>query len=95
MRESAPKRILALRRKSSDIGHDGVLGRHSWSFRRIAEALGVHQQTVARCVRLAEAGARTGHYARRPQTIWSLVIEGHQNFSMNSTTRRVPSSWLT
>ena len=35
-----------------------TLRQQGWSFRRIAEALGVHRETVARHVRLAEAGAK-------------------------------------
>jgi transposase len=35
-----------------------TLRQQGWSFRRIAETLGVHRETVARHVRLAEAGAK-------------------------------------
>lgn len=35
-----------------------VFRQHGWSFRKIAETLGVRRETVARHVRLAEAGAR-------------------------------------
>ena len=34
------------------------LREQGWSFRRIAQALGVHRETVSRYVRLAEAGAK-------------------------------------
>ena len=34
-----------------------VLRTRGWSFRRMARELGVHRDTVARYVRLAEAGA--------------------------------------
>jgi len=35
-----------------------TLRQQGWSFRRIAKALGVHRETVARYVRLAQTGAK-------------------------------------
>lgn len=35
-----------------------TLRRQGWSFRKIAKALGVHRDTVSRCVRLAEEGSK-------------------------------------
>ena len=47
-----------------------TLRQQGWSFRRIAKALGVHRETVARYVRLAQAGAK-------PATNLSTGSEGH------------------
>lgn len=47
---------MANRIKVAIAGSILTLRQRGWSFRRIAEALGVHRETVARYVRLAEAG---------------------------------------
>jgi len=49
---------MANRIKVAIAGSILTLRQRGWSFRRIAEALCVHRETVARYVRLAEAGAK-------------------------------------
>ena len=49
---------MANRVKVAIAGSILTLRQQGWSYRRIAEALGVHRETVGRYVRLAEAGPK-------------------------------------
>ena len=49
---------MANRIKVADVESILALRRLGWSYRRIAGAVGVHRETVGRCVRQAEAGSK-------------------------------------